>query len=428
MPDTEHGELASVDAAIAAIARGEMVVVVDSPDRENEGDLVMAADKVTPEAINFMAMRGRGLICAPMLPERLAELGIEPMVADGGTDPHGTAFHVSVDGRAGATTGISAADRAATIAALADPRSVPADFTRPGHVFPLACRPGGVLRRAGHTEAAVDLARLAGLSPGGVICEIMSADGRMARLPELQRFAAEHGLLVVAISDLIAYRRARERVIERTTTARMPLRDAEFTAIGYRDLADGREHVALVLGDVRAPGVLVRVHSECLTGDVFGSRRCDCGAQLDRALALIAAEGRGAVVYLRGHEGRGIGLHNKLHAYRLQDRGLDTVDANLRLGLPSDRRDYGAGMQILADLGVGPMRLLTNNPAKREGLEGHGLTVVERVPLQTEPTPENVRYLAAKQRRMGHLLDVDGAAAPSAADGPLSAGGRRSTS
>jgi 3,4-dihydroxy 2-butanone 4-phosphate synthase / GTP cyclohydrolase II len=401
-------ELAPIEAAVTAIARGEMVVVVDSPDRENEGDLVMAAEKVTPDAVNFMATYGRGLICAPMLPERLADLGIEPMVANG-TDPHGTAFHVGVDLRAGATTGISAADRAGTLAALADPASSAADFTRPGHIFPLAARPGGVLRRAGHTEAAVDLAELAGLRAAGVICEIMAADGRMARLPDLVAFAAEHGLLVVAISDLIAYRRRRERLIERVTEARMPLRDADFTAIGYRDVHDGREHVALVLGDVRAAGVLVRVHSECLTGDVFGSQRCDCGAQLDRALAMIAAEGRGVVVYLRGHEGRGIGLHNKLHAYGLQDRGLDTVDANLELGLPSDRRDYGVGMQILADLGVGPLRLLTNNPAKRAGLEGHGLAVLERVPLQTAPTPQNVRYLAAKQRRMGHLLDVDGA-------------------
>jgi 3,4-dihydroxy 2-butanone 4-phosphate synthase/GTP cyclohydrolase II len=402
------GGLAPIEAAVAAIARGEMVVVVDSPDRENEGDLVMAAERVTPEAVNFMATHGRGLICAPMRPERLADLGIEPMVANG-TDPHGTAFHVGVDLRAGATTGISAADRAATLAALADPASTPADFTRPGHIFPLAARSGGVLRRAGHTEAAVDLAELAGLRPAGVICEIMAADGRMARLPDLLAFAAEHGLLVVAISDLIAHRRRRERLVERVTAARMPLRDAEFTAIGYRDVHDGREHVALVLGDVRAPGVLVRVHSECLTGDVFGSQRCDCGAQLEHALAMIAAEGRGVVVYLRGHEGRGIGLHNKLHAYRLQDRGLDTVDANLELGLPTDRRDYGVGMQILADVGVGPLRLLTNNPAKRAGLEGHGLTVLERVPLQTAPTRENVRYLAAKQRRMGHLLDVDGA-------------------
>jgi 3,4-dihydroxy 2-butanone 4-phosphate synthase / GTP cyclohydrolase II len=397
--------LASIEEAVSAIACGEMVVVVDSPERENEGDLVMAADKVTPEAVNFMASFGRGLICVPMARERLAELAIAPMVAEG-TDPHGTAFHVGVDHRELATTGISAADRAATIAALASPGSRPQNFTRPGHVFPLASRPGGVLRRPGHTEAAVDLATLAGLRPAGVICEIIAGNGQMARLPELLDFAGEHGLVVVAISDLIAYRRRHERCIERTTDARMPLREAEFTAIGYRDVRDGREHVALVLGDVSAAGVLVRVHSECLTGDVFGSRRCDCGAQLDRALEIIAAAGRGAVVYLRGQEGRGIGLHNKLHAYRLQDRGLDTVEANLELGLPSDGRDYGVAMQILADLGVGPLRLLTNNPAKRKGLEADGLTVLERVPLHTEPTPENVHYLATKQRRMGHLLDL----------------------
>jgi 3,4-dihydroxy 2-butanone 4-phosphate synthase/GTP cyclohydrolase II len=341
----------------------------------------------------------------PMARERLAELAIEPMVAES-TDPHGTAFHVGVDHRELATTGISAADRAATIAALAAPGSGPQDFTLPGHVFPLASRPGGVLRRPGHTEAAVDLATLAGLRPAGVICEIIADNGEMARLPELLDFAGEHGLVVVTISDLIAYRRGHERCIERTADARMPLREAEFTAIGYRDLRDGREHVALVLGDVSAPGVLVRVHSECLTGDVFGSRRCDCGAQLDRALEIIAEAGRGAVVYLRGHEGRGIGLHNKLHAYRLQDGGLDTVEANLELGLPSDGRDYGVATQILADLGVGPLRLLTNNPGKRAALETNGLTVLDRVPLHTEPTPENVHYLATKQRRMGHLLDL----------------------
>jgi 3,4-dihydroxy 2-butanone 4-phosphate synthase/GTP cyclohydrolase II len=406
--------LASIDEAISAIARGEMVVVVDSPDRENEGDLVMAADRVTPQAVNFMATFGRGLICVPMAGERLAELAIEPMVAES-TDPHGTAFHVGVDHRELATTGISAADRAATIAALAAPDSGPQDFTRPGHVFPLASRPGGVLRRPGHTEAAVDLAALAGLRPAGVICEIIAGNGEMARLPELLDFAGEHGLVVVAISDLIAYRRRHERCIERTAAARMPLREAEFTAIGYRDLRDGREHVALVLGDVSAPGVLVRVHSECLTGDVFGSRRCDCGTQLDRALEIISEAGRGAVIYLRGHEGRGIGLHNKLHAYRLQDRGLDTVEANLELGLPSDGRDYGVAAQILGDLGIGTLRLLTNNPAKREGLEADGLTVLERVPLCTEPTPENVHYLAAKQRRMGHLLDLERTAGSSTA-------------
>jgi 3,4-dihydroxy 2-butanone 4-phosphate synthase/GTP cyclohydrolase II len=323
------------------------------------------------------------------------------------TDPKGTAFHVAVDAVDRTTTGISASDRARTIRALADPDSTPDDFTQPGHVFPLACRPGGVLKRAGHTEASVDLAVLAGLGPAAVICEIAGSDGEMARLPALLEFAERHGLLVVAISDLIAYRRGRERLVTRVSQARMPLEQGEFTVIGYRDLIDGREHMAAVLGDVRdEPGVLVRMHSECLTGDVFGSRRCDCGRQLELALELIAAEGRGVVVYLRGHEGRGIGLLQKLHAYRLQDQGLDTVEANVALGLPSDRRDYGIGMQILADLGIREMRLLTNNPAKRAGLEGYGLSVLERVPLVTSPTPENVRYLSAKRAKLGHLLDA----------------------
>jgi 3,4-dihydroxy 2-butanone 4-phosphate synthase / GTP cyclohydrolase II len=398
--------LATVEAAVEAIARGEMVVVVDAPDRENEGDLVMAADRVTPAAINFMATHGRGLICAPMLPERLGELRIGPMAAHN-TDPKGTAFHVAVDACDRTSTGISASDRARTIRALADPDSAPGDFTQPGHVFPLACRPGGVLKRAGHTEASVDLAVLAGLSPAAVICEIAGTDGEMARLPALLEFAERHGLLVVAISDLIDYRRGRERLVTRVSQARMPLDQGVFTVIGYRDLIDGREHMAAVLGDVRdEPGVLVRVHSECLTGDVFGSRRCDCGPQLELALEMIAAEGRGVVVYLRGHEGRGIGLLQKIHAYRLQDQGLDTVEANVALGLPNDRRDYGIGMQILADLGIREMRLLTNNPAKRAGLEGYGLSVLERVPLVTSATPENVRYLSAKRTKLGHLLDA----------------------
>jgi 3,4-dihydroxy 2-butanone 4-phosphate synthase / GTP cyclohydrolase II len=399
----EPAELSSIHDAVAAFARGEMLVVVDAPDRENEGDLVIAAEKVTPAAVNFMATHGRGLICVPMPAERLEQLAIAPMVGRG-DDLHGTAFHVGVDHRRG-TTGISAADRARTIAALAAADSSPEDFTQPGHVFPLRCRPGGVLQRAGHTEAAVDLARLAGLRPAAAICEIARSDGEMARLPELMALAAEHGLRVVSISDLIAYRRERERLVERTTEARMPLADGEFRAIGYRDV-EGREHVALVLGDLASPGALVRVHSECLTGDVFGSRRCDCGEQLRLALRLIAHEGRGAVVYLRGHEGRGIGLHRKLGAYRLQDEGLDTVDANRALGFPHDRRDYAIGMQIVADLGAGPWRLLTNNPAKRAGLEGYGLSVLAQVPLRTRPTPENMRYLATKQRRLGHLLDV----------------------
>ena len=406
MSGTQGDGLATTDEAVAAIARGEMVVVVDSPDRENEGDLVMAAEYATPDAINFMATHGRGLICVAMERTRLDALAIPPMVAES-TDPKGTAFHVSVDSRARATTGISASDRANTIRELADPTSVGEDFTRPGHVFPLAYAEGGVLRRAGHTEASVDLARLAGVRPAGVLCESAGEDGEMARLPALLEFARQHGLLVVAISDLIEHRRAGEKLVTRVSEARMPLDAAVFTAIGYREELTGLEHVALVLGDIAdRPGVLVRVHSECLTGDVFGSRRCDCGAQLELALERIAEEGAGAVVYLRGHEGRGIGLLAKLHAYRLQDDGLDTYEANHRLGYPSDRRDYGVGMQILRDLGINEMRLLTNNPSKRIGLEGYGLSVAERVALKTEPTPENIRYLSAKQRRMGHSLDL----------------------
>ena len=406
---TELGKLASVEEAVAAIARGEVVVVVDAPYRENEGDLVCAAESVTPQIVNFMATHGRGLICVPMLRERLAELAVPPMVAES-TDPRGTAFHAGVDHRERATTGISATDRANAIRALADPASVAADFSKPGHVFPLAYREGGVLKRAGHTEAAVDLTRLAGLRPAAVICEIAGEDGEMARLPRLLEFAAEHGLPVLAITDLIAHRRSRERLVHRVSEARLPLDAATFRAIGYRDLIDQREHFALVLGDVEADGALVRMHSECLTGDVFGSRRCDCGDQLQLAIEKIAAAGAGAVVYLRGHEGRGIGLLEKLHAYQLQDGGLDTVEANLELGHPGDRRDYGIGMQILADLGVRRMRLLTNNPAKRAGLEGFGLEVVERVPLVTAPTAENIHYLEAKERKLGHRYDADPAA------------------
>jgi 3,4-dihydroxy 2-butanone 4-phosphate synthase/GTP cyclohydrolase II len=395
---------ATVERAIAAIARGEMVIVVDNPDRENEGDLVMAAELATPEALNFMATHGRGLVCVPMLRSRLDELEIPPMVTRN-EDPHGTAFHVGVDARTG-TTGISASERAHTILALAAGDTRPADLARPGHVFPLAYADGGVLARAGHTEAAVDLAVAAGLAPAGVICEVARADGEMARLPELLRLADEHGLAVLAISDLIAWRRSSEKLVERLCATRMPLAEAEFQAVAYRDLIEGREHIALTLGRLAGgPPPLVRMHSECLTGDVFGSRRCDCGAQLELALARIAAEGRGVVVYLRGHEGRGIGLVNKLHAYRLQDDGLDTVEANLALGQPVDRRDYGIGMQILDDLGVRRMRLLTNNPAKRAGLEGYGLEVVERVPLGTPSTQENVRYLRTKREKLGHLID-----------------------
>jgi 3,4-dihydroxy 2-butanone 4-phosphate synthase/GTP cyclohydrolase II len=382
-----------------------MVVVVDSPDRENEGDLVMAAELVTPEAVNFMATHGRGLICVPMLGERLSELDLPPMVSNN-QDPNGTSFHISVDLRRKTSTGISASDRARTIRALADRDARSEDFSKPGHVFPLAYAEGGTLKRAGHTEASIDLALAAGLLPAAVICEIAGPDGEMLRLGGLVPFAKQHGLHVLAITDLIAYRRSREKLVTRLSETRMPLDQGEFTAVGYRDLVGERDHIALVMGRL-AGGTppLVRMHSECLTGDVFGSRRCDCGSQLRLALEIIAAEGRGVVVYLRGHEGRGIGLGNKLHAYSLQDGGMDTVQANEAIGQPVDRRDYGVGMQILDDLGIRRMRLLTNNPSKRAGLEGYGLEVVERVPLVTTPTHENVRYLRAKRDKLGHLID-----------------------
>ena len=399
-------DFASVEQTVSAFARGEMVVVVDAKDRENEGDLVIAAEFVSPAVVNFMAREARGLICVAMLRERLEALGLAPMVSES-TDPKGTAFYTSVDHRTRSTTGISASDRAHTIAALVDPAPGPLDFTRPGHVFPLAYRDGGVLRRTGHTEASVDLCNLAGLRPAAVICEIAGDDGEMARRPELLRFADEHGLQILAVEDLVAYRRRRETTVERVSEARLPLEQGNFTAVGYIDLTDGIEHLALTMGEVGSdPPVLVRMHSECLTGDVFGSRRCDCGSQLQKALEMIAAEGRGVVVYLGGHEGRGVGLTKKIHAYQLQDAGLDTVEANLKLGFPSDRRDYGTGMQILGDLGIGRMRLLTNNPAKRAGLEGYGLEVVERVPLVIDPTPENRGYLETKERKLGHLLGL----------------------
>jgi 3,4-dihydroxy 2-butanone 4-phosphate synthase/GTP cyclohydrolase II len=410
---SEGGErhFASVDDAVAAIGRGEMVIVVDDPGRENEGDIVMAAEKVTPAAINFMATEGRGLICVPMLERRLRALGIAPMVANN-SDRHGTAFHVSVDHRLKASTGISATDRANTIRALADPSSSPSDFSQPGHVFPLAYREGGVLKRAGHTEASIDLCLMAGLSGAAVICEIAGADGEMARLPNLTAFAEQHGLPIIPITDLIAYRRQREKLVVGEVSVRLPLPQGVFRAIGYRDTLDGREHMALVLGEVRGrPGTLVRVHSECLTGDVLRSHRCDCGSQLRCALDMIADEGSGVLVYLRGHEGRGIGLVDKLKAYALQDQGLDTVDANLALGHPADRRDYGTGMQILADLGLTEIRLITNNPTKRAGLEGYGLSVRELVPLHTAPTVENVHYLETKRKRMGHTLRTEDLAA-----------------
>jgi 3,4-dihydroxy 2-butanone 4-phosphate synthase/GTP cyclohydrolase II len=398
-------QLATVEAAVDALQRGEMVVVVDARDRENEGDLVMAAEHATAADVNFMAKYGRGLICVAMRAERLAELAIPPMTAMN-SDRRGTAFHVSVDWRSGTTTGISASDRAGTIRTLASATSSASDFDQPGHVFPLAARDGGVLRRAGHTEAAVDLMTLAGLAPAGVICEITRDDGEMERLPGLVNFARRHQLKIVAISSLIAHRLKTETLVTRTVSARLPLESGQFQVIGYGD-HQGCHHLALVLGDVaNRPGVLVRMHSECLTGDVFGSRRCDCGSQLQLALRMIAEEGTGAIVYLRGHEGRGIGLLNKIHAYRAQDEnGFDTVDANLRMGQPVDRRDYGVGMQILKDLGIHQLRLLSNNPSKRAGLEGYGLTIIDRVPLVAEPTADNSAYLYSKKTRLGHQLD-----------------------
>lgn len=393
-----------IDHAIAEIAAGRPIVVVDDEDRENEGDLIFAASKATPELVAFMIRYTSGYICVGMTPERLDHLQLPPMTAVN-QDRHGTAYAVSVDARAVATTGISAADRALTIKILADSATEADDLSRPGHVMPLRALSGGVLRRAGHTEAAVDLARLAGLSPAGALCELVNDDGTMMRAEQCRAFASEHGLAMIAISDLIRHRRARESHIERVAEAALPLPFADFTAIGYRSIIDGNDHLALVHGEIGdGADILVRVHSECLTGDVFGSLRCDCGAQLNAALRTIAAEGRGVVLYVRGHEGRGIGLMHKLQAYELQEQGRDTVEANLELGLPADARDYGTGAQILADLGVTSMRLLTNNPAKRAGLQGYGLSVVERVPLVVEPNDHNVSYLRTKVERMGHDL------------------------
>jgi len=396
---------APIPDAIAAIGRGEMVVVVDDEDRENEGDLIMAAEFATPEKIAFFLAHTSGLICVPMEGERLDQLDL-PLMVTSNTESQRTAFTVTVDYRHGTTTGISAADRAATIRALIDPQTRPSDLSRPGHILPLRYRPGGVLKRGGHTEAAVDLARAAHLYPAGVLCEVVNEDKTgMARLAELERFCERHGLLLVSIADLIRYRRQKDKLVKRIAEARVPTELGEFTCFAYESLLDGEQHLAMVKGAVQGEeNVLVRVHSECLTGDVFGSLRCDCGTQLEAALARIAKEGMGVVVYLRGHEGRGIGLGHKLRAYSLQERGHDTVDANLELGLPVDSREYGIGAQILVDLGVTTMRLMTNNPAKYGGLEGYGLEIVERIPLDPAPNPENIKYLKAKRERLGHLI------------------------
>ncbi len=396
--------LDSIESAIDAMRAGRAIVVVDDEDRENEGDLIFGAECATAEITGFMIRYTSGYICVGMEGETLDRLSLPPMTAVN-EDSKGTAYAVSVDARGVESTGISAADRAVTIRALADPRTQPQDLTRPGHVMPLRAVPGGVLRRAGHTEASVDLARMAGLAPAGALCELVNDDGSMMRALECRAFADEHGLVMISISDLIAYRRASERFVERGAEAALPTAYGDFRIIGYRNLLDGIDHVVLVKGDIGdGEDILVRVHSECLTGDILGSMRCDCGAQLDAAMRAIDADGRGVILYLRGHEGRGIGLMHKLQAYQLQDAGADTVDANLELGLPADARDYGIGAQILADLGVRSMRLLSNNPAKRAGLEGYGLSIAERVPLVIEPNAHNARYLATKAERMGHDL------------------------
>lgn len=397
--------LATIPEAIEDIKKGKFVIVVDDEDRENEGDLVMAAEAVTPEAINFMAKYARGLICMPMTGERLDQLRI-PMQVTNNTSLFGTAFTVSVEARYGTTTGISAADRACTVRTLIDPKTKPEDIVMPGHMFPLRARDGGVLARTGQTEATVDLARMAGFRPAGVCCEIMNDDGTMARLPQLEKFAKKHGLKIISVADLITYRYRHERLVTRVAEAKLPTKFGEFKIIAYKATTDPTEHVAVVMGNVKTEEpVLVRVHSQCLTGDIFHSLRCDCGEQIEMAMKRIAEEGRGVVLYMR-QEGRGIGLHNKIKAYALQDKGMDTVEANLALGFKADQRDYGVGAQILADLGIHKMRLMTNNPKKMSSLSSYGLEIVEQLPITTKPNPYNKRYLQTKQKKMGHLLKI----------------------
>ena len=395
----------SIEEAVEELKDGHVIIVVDDEDRENEGDFICSAQMVTPEIINFMSKHGRGLICMPCVASRLDELEVPAMV-ENNTSAQGTAFTVSIGAKGKITTGISAYDRAATIQSVINRDTGPEDISKPGHVFPLRAREGGVLTRAGHTEAAIDLTRLAGHYPAGVICEIMHEDGTMARVPELEKIAERFGLKMITVADLIKYRIQKEQLVRKVTEAKLPTAYGEFLAIGYESLVDGTFHLALVKGEVKGKtDVMVRVHSECLTGDVLGSKRCDCGAQLAEALRIINAEDEGVFLYMLGHEGRGIGLEHKLRAYQLQDEGLDTVEANVELGLPVDSRDYGTGAQILRDLGITSMRLLTNNPSKRVGLEGYGLSVTERVPLQVKPCKENLRYLRVKKEKMNHILD-----------------------